>query len=122
MSLTAAAQAVFRVERQQDPSVVWLKENPAPKRERVVGPTWLSEADPDLLKFFSKSSVRADRLVHRRYSRIQTTYRVGRNEVGSLIPEEVADRLLLPEDAKVAIDERRQGGKFAFIYRARYRA
>jgi len=115
-------QGVFRVDAKEDPSIVWLTDSPAPKRERVVGATRLEKVDPDFLEFFTRQSLQGDKLVRRDYREVRTMYRLLRKEIGSLDESDLVPRLSVSNDAFVAVEERdTTEDKFAFIYRAKYR-
>src|SRR6185295_11360316 len=102
------------------PSVVWLTESPAPRRERVLGETRVEPADPEFLKFFTRRSREGGGLVHRPYREVRTVYRVGRKEIGAIEESELIPRLDAPKEAQLHVEELPTDAddKFAFIYRA----
>ena len=115
-------QGVFRIDKQERPSTIWLTASPSPKRERVVGAQWTTDLDPDLRQFFTPSSVQAGRLVHREYRDIRLTYRVPRKEIGDLEATDLLPRLSVAKNATIEVNEKaRADDHFAFIYKARYR-
>lgn len=116
-------QGVFRVETQQDPTTVWLTRDPSPKLEPIVGEKWLTEIEPEYREFFTRQSLEGPRLVHRKYSDLKLVYKVARKELGSLPETELAERMALPANARFDVREIEEGeDKFAFIYRAKYKA
>ena len=122
-SVTTPTQGVFRVETQEDPRVIWFTRKPRPTFERVVGETRVEPVDPDLRPFFTDRSVSGNNLVHREYRQVKPVYRVPRKELGDVEESALAQRLSLPSQAEIDItEETLADDKFAFIYRARYRA
>src|SRR5439155_3584266 len=116
-------QGVFRVGTQEDPTVVWLSRDPSPRLEPIVGETWLSETEPEYRQFFTRQSLEGARLVHRKYADLKPIYSVARKEIGSLPEAELLERMALPADARFDVQEIDAGeDKFAFIYRAKYKA
>ena len=115
-------QSVFRIDVEENPSTVWLKESPIPKRERVVGQTWFTEVDPEYRQFFTPRSLRGQQLVHQAYRTTRDTIRVQRKEIGDIEQTELIPRLSKSKDISVEVEELGQTvDKFAFIYRAKYR-
>jgi hypothetical protein len=122
-NIDTPSQGIFRVEAQEKLETVWLTESPVPTLERVVGPTRVSEIDPEFIKFFTASSVKKGKLFHQEYRRLRLKTRLPRKEVGSLKQLELSERLSLPRSTEVEIDEKLESSdEFAFIYRAKYRA
>jgi hypothetical protein len=116
-------QGVFRVETQEDPMTVWLSRDPSPRLEPIVGETWLTEIEPEYRQFFTRQSLEGARLVHRKYRDLKPVYGVARKEIGSLPEAELVERMALPPDARFDVREIETGeDKFAFLYRARYKA
>jgi hypothetical protein len=117
------SQGVFRLDTVQTPETVWLTETPKPQLERVVGRTRVSEVDPEFRRFFTSQSLAKGGLLHQEYRSIRTVTRLPRKEVGGTEPQQLIDRLDLPETAELMIDENlEEKDIFAFIYRAKYRA
>lgn len=117
------SQGVFRVESQENEQTVWLTESPQPRLERVVGSQRVSEVDPEFQKFFTKQSLAGQRLLHQEYRTVKTVLRTSRKEVGFLEGQELRTRFAAPEQADLIIDEHfDKKDKFAFIYRAKFRA
>jgi hypothetical protein len=115
-------QGVFRIEQEEDPSTVWLTENPTPKMERVVGEEWFEVLDPEFQEFFTPRSLREGSLVHREYRDVKGTFSVARKEIGDLAPQELVRRLDMAESIEIDIKEAPASRrKFDFIYRAKYR-
>ena len=56
-------QSVFRVDAVENPSTMWFKDSPIPKRDRIVGQTWFAEVDPEYRQFFTPRSLRGQQLV-----------------------------------------------------------
>jgi hypothetical protein len=120
---TTPSQGVFRVEANENRNTVWLTESPEPKLERVVGARNVSEIDPEYRKFFTKSSLEGRGLVHQEYRSLKTTVRVPRKEVGNVESLDLQAKLGMSDRTELLIDETMdQEDKFAFIYRAKYRA
>jgi hypothetical protein len=117
------SQGVFRVDSTRNPETVWLTDSPAPKLERVVGVRRVSDVDPEFRRFFTKESLEAGKLLHQEYRSVKTVMRVPRKEVGFMEAPDLQARLEAPLNTEVVIDETLdQDDKFAFIYRAKYRA
>lgn len=117
------SQGVFRVETREVETTIWMTENPKPKMEREVGVSRTSEVDPEFRKFFTKQSLVGSELLHQEYRSIKNVIRAPRKEIGAL--EEPELRLRFNDDERTAliVDERiEKKDKFAFIYRAKYRA
>jgi hypothetical protein len=120
---TTPSQAVFRVEVLEKPETVWLTESPEPKLERVVDVKWVSDIDKEFRRFFTKQSLQRGGLLHQEYRSIKTVIRVPRKEVGNVEALDLQTRLLMPSHSELLVDETIQlEDKFAFIYRAKYRA
>lgn len=120
---TTPSQGVFRVEGTEDRETVWLTERPEPRLERVVGATSTSEVDRDFRQFFTKASLAGQQLLHQEYRDFKATVRVPRKEVGHYDTPDLQTKLGMPAHAELLIDEgMEQDDKFAFIYRAKYRA
>ncbi len=120
---TTPSQAVFRVEATEKPETLWLTESPEPKLERVVDVKWVSDIDKEFRRFFTKQSLQRDGLLHQEYRSLKTVIRVPRKVVGSVETTDLQARLLMPSNSELLIDETLQHeDKFAFIYRAKYRA
>ena len=62
---TASTQCIFRVEKEENPSTVWLRKSPTPKLKLIIGDTWDSELDPEFREFFTPRSLKGGGLVHR---------------------------------------------------------
>lgn len=117
------SQGIFRVEAKEATTTVWLTESPKPALERVVGERRVSEVDPEFRQFFTKQSLSGPHLLHQEYRTIKNVVRVPRKEVGLVEPDDMLTRLAAPSNTEVVIDEVMVAeDKFAFIYRARYRA
>jgi len=117
------SQGVFRVETQEKPETVWLTESPEPKLERVIGVTRVSDVDPEFRKFFTKKSLHGGGLLHQEYRSVKQVIRLPRKEVGNVEALDLQERLRLPSQTDLLIDETlEQDDIFAFIYRAKYRA
>ena len=102
---------------------IWLSRDPSPKLEPIVGERWLTEIEPEYRQFFTRQSLEGARLVHRKYGDLKRVYSVARKEIGSLPETEIMERMALPPDARLDVREIETGeDKFAFIYRARYKA
>jgi hypothetical protein len=115
-------QGVFRVDSEETPTVVWLTENPKPRRERVVGETRVESVDSDFRQYFTPRSLTGGKLIHREYRELRTVYRVARKEIGDVDAESLVPRL--PQTNNASIEVRELGNKddkFAFIYRAKFR-
>ena len=120
---TTPSQGVFRVEGTENRETVWLTERPEPRLERVVGATSTSEVDRDFRQFFTKASLAGQQLLHQEYRDFKATVRVPRKEVGHYDTPDLQTKLGMPAHAELLIDEgMEQDDKFAFIYRAKYRA
>jgi hypothetical protein len=121
-NMTTPSQGIFRMETQEKPETVWMTESPAPKLERVVGATRVSEVDPEYRKFFTGNSLKSGKLLHQEYRSLRTVTRLPRREVGDAEASKLRERLLL-SGTELEIDETlSQNDEFAFIYRAKYRA
>jgi hypothetical protein len=117
------SQGIFRVEGKENQETVWLTESPKPKLERVVGVRRVSEVDPEFRRFFTKQSLEGGGLLHQEYRTIKSVMRMPRKEVGSVEASDLGARLETPARTEIIIDEAlQQDDKFAFIYRAKYRA
>jgi hypothetical protein len=117
------SQGVFRVEAKEAADTVWLTESPKPTLERVVGEQQVSQIDPEFRQFFTKKSLMNGQLLHQQYRSVKTVVRVPRKEVGFMEPAEMLKRLDTPANVEIVIDEELEAkDKFAFIYRAKYRA
>ena len=117
------SQGVFRVEAKEATGTVWLTESPKPSLERVVGEQHVSQVDPEFRQFFTNKSLIGGQLLHQEYRSVKTVVRVPRKEVGFVEPAEILERLDTPPNAEIVIDEELKAeDKFAFIYRAKYRA
>ncbi len=117
------SQGIFRVEAQEATETVWLTESPKPTLERVVGERHVSQVDPEFRQFFTKKSLVHGQLLHQQYRSVKTVIRVPRKEVGFVEPADMLTRLETPANAEIVIDEEMEAeDKFAFIYRAKYRA
>jgi hypothetical protein len=120
---TTPSQGVFRVEAREDEQTVWLTESPQAKIERVVGERRISEVDPEFRQFFTKQSLARGGLHHQEYRSVKTVMRAPRKEVGFLEAAELKLRFSGDHDTELIVDERLdRKDKFAFIYRANYRA
>lgn len=120
---TTPSQGVFRVEAKEDPKTVWLTESPEPKLERVLGAPRVSAIDPEFRKFFTRQSLSGGELLHQEYRAVKTVLRVSRKEVGNVESPDLQAKLGIPSAAELLIDEgMAHDDKFAFIYRAGYRA
>ncbi len=120
---TTPSQGVFRVRAPENPETVWLTETPVPKLERVVGVRRISEVDADVRQFFTKQSRDARGLLHQEYRGLKTVVRVPRKEVGNVEKSDLKARLDASALTEILIDEAvDQDDKFAFIYRAKFRA
>ncbi|GEM_PF-1294583 len=117
------SQGVFRVEAKEATDTVWLTESPKPSLERVVGEQRVSEVDPEFRQFFTKKSLMGGQLLHQQYQSVKTVVRVPRKEVGFVEPADMLSRFETPANTEIVIDEELEAeDKFAFIYRAKYRA
>src|SRR5262249_32876866 len=117
------SQGVFRVEAKEATDAVWLTESPKPTLERVVGEQRVSQVDPEFRQFFTKKSLMHGQLLHQQYRSVKSVIRVPRKEVGFVEPADLFSRLDTPANTEIVIDEEMEAAdKFAFIYRARYRA
>lgn len=117
------SQGVFRVGAEEPADTVWLTESPRPTLERVVGEQHVSQIDPEFRKFFTKKSLVHGQLLHQQYRSIRTVIRVPLKEVGSVEPDEMLTRLDTAPNVEIVVDEGFEAeDKFAFIYRAKYRA
>lgn len=120
---TTPSQGVFRVEASEKRDTVWLTESPEPRLERVVGTKNISEIDADFRKFFTKASFQGDRLLHQEYRDLKAKVHVPRKEVGHYETPDLQAKLHMGNQVELFIDETiKQDDKFAFIYRAKYRA
>lgn len=120
---TTPSQGVFRVEAAERLDTVWLTENPAPKLERVIGARSTSEIDADFRRFFTRASFEGQRLLHQEYRDLRRTVRVPRKEAGHYEAPDLQSKLGTDAHVELLIDETMaQDDKFAFIYRAKYRA
>jgi len=81
-----------------------------------------AELDPEFRQFFTDRSLRAGKLVHREYRDMKATYRVLQKDVGQVDSQALVKRPGMPVDTTIEIEESPIKDKFAFIYRARYRA
>jgi hypothetical protein len=117
------SQGVFRVEAKEAAETLWLTESPKPSLERVAGERRVAEVDPEFRQFFTKASLAGRHLVHQLYSSLKTVVRVPRKEVGFVEPDAMLSRLEAPANTEIVVDEELEAkDKFAFIYRAKYRA
>jgi len=119
------SQGIFRVESKELTDTVWLTESPKPVLERVVGDHRISQVDPEFRQFFTKKSLMGGQLLHQQYRSIKTVVRVPRKELGFVEQAEMLTRLDIrtSENTALVIDEHLEAeDKFAFIYRAKYRA
>ena len=120
---TTPSQGVFRVESREDEKTMWLTENPEPKLEREVGKRLVSEVDPEFRRFYTPRSLSGGGLLHQEYRSIKGVIRAARKEVGAMEAEEMRERFQPGEQIELIVEEKLdQKDKFAFIYRAKYRA
>lgn len=116
------SQAVIRIDSIEDPTTIWVSEDPRPRRERIADAAQLISIEPEFLQFFSKASVKNGKLVSRDYRDIGDVARLQRNEVGDVTNNELLSRMsyertpLLEVAENVASDR-----KSPFIRRAKYR-
>jgi hypothetical protein len=87
------SQAVIRIDSVEDPTTIWVSEDPRPRRERIASSARLVAIDPEFLEFFNKGSVKDGRLVSRDYRDICDVARVQRNEVGNVTDDELLSRM-----------------------------
>jgi HKD family nuclease len=116
------SQAVIRIDSIEEPTTIWVSEDPRPQRERIVSSARLVEVDPEFLKFFNKGSVKDGKLVFRDYRDMSDVARLQRNEVGNVTNDELLSRMSyavtpLLEVAKNEVSNKRS----PFIRRAKYR-
>lgn len=119
---TTPSQGIFRVDLRENSETVWLTESPAPKIERVVGEKRLSDVDPEFRRFFTKPSLASGRPFHQEYRSIKTVTHLPRKEVGSVDAFELQNRLPVTGTELIIHEDLEEDDKFAFIYRAKYRA
>ena len=111
------------MEAQEATETVWLTKSPEPTLERVVAERHVSHVDPEFRQFFTARSLTNGHLLHQEYRSLKTVIRVPRKEVGFVEPADMLTRLETPANAEIVIDEEMEAeDKFAFIYRANYRA
>jgi hypothetical protein len=117
------SQGVFRVEAKENPETVWLTDSPSPKLERVVGERRVSDVDPEFRRFFTRQSLQGASLLHQEYRSLKAVMRVPRKEVGYVEASGLQARLEAAPNTELVIDETvDQDDRFAFVYRAKYRA
>jgi hypothetical protein len=119
---TTPSQGIFRVDLMENSETLWLTESPAPKIERIVGEKRLTDVDPEFRRFFTKPSLASGRLFHQEYRRIKTVTHLPRKEVGSADALVLQNRLPVTGTELIIHEDFEQDDKFAFIYRAKYRA
>lgn len=111
------------MEAEEDPKTVWLTESPSARLERIVGETRIEKVEPEFRKFFTRQSLEDSNLVHRDYRQTKAVYRVPRKEVGEMEATTFIDRVGLSPNTNIEFEELEQReDKFAFIYKAKYRA
>jgi hypothetical protein len=116
------SQAVIRIESVEDPTTIWVSEDPRPRRERIASAARLVAVDPEFLEFFSKGSVKDGRLVSRDYRDICDVARLQRNEVGNVTDDELLSRMSYALTPLLEIAESGANNKKSpFIRRAKYR-
>jgi hypothetical protein len=119
---TTPSQGVFRVDGRENPDTVWLTESPAPKIERIVGERRVSDVDPEFRRFFTRPSLSGGKLLHQEYKRVKSVTHLPRKEVGFVDALELQNRLPLKGAELIIQEDLERDDKFAFIYRAKYRA
>jgi len=116
------SQGIFRVDVRETSEVVWLTESPALKIERLVGERKLSDVDPEFRRFFTRPSLAGGRLLHQEYRSMRSVTHLPRKEVGFVDASELQNRLPIKGTELIIHEDLEQDDKFAFIYRAKYRA
>lgn len=116
------SQAVIRIDAVEDPSTVWVSEDPRPRRERISSSARFIQTDPEYLQFFSKGSVKDGKLVQRDYAYVGEVARLLRNEVGDIKEEDLRLRMSYAESPILEIAESGSSSKkSSLIYRAKFR-
>jgi hypothetical protein len=116
------SQAVIRIDSAEDPTTIWVSEDPRPRRERIASSARLVQVDPDFLEFFTKGSVKEGKLVSRDYRDVGNISRLQRNEVGNVTDDELLSRLNYSLTPLLEVEENGASNKKSpFIRRARFR-
>lgn len=115
------SQGIFHIQREESPDVVWLNKLPEDTLQPVLGDDYISEVDEDFRRFFTKSSLSREGLVHRPYRELKSSVTLEAKEVSYLQEPDLKARLHLPLSTELRIEDVKKNDKFAFIYRAKYR-
>jgi hypothetical protein len=116
------SQAVIRIDSIEDPTTIWVSEDPRPRRERIAEAARFIPVDSEYLAFFSKGSVQNGKLVLRDYRDIGDVARLQRNEVGNVSDDELLSRMSYARIPQLEVAENiATTKKSPFIRRAKFK-